>query len=151
MSLYRDYIHRIWNDVWRERGEMSGAKDLGRQKDVSCGWGKRNVKAAGRELARKQTTNHDQHYCFHSLSHAYTWPRAGRGNLQEMKGSRHTRAELTFANQLKQVAAKGMARSTITIEAAIRESLGRAQIRYPHYYQWCSDSLWPHHPLRISF
>jgi len=59
-----------------------------------------------------------------SLEHALTCNRAGQGNLQSMRNSRHFRTALTITQTLKKVAAKGMTGSIITREDAVQESIG---------------------------
>ena len=59
-----------------------------------------------------------------TLSHALVCGRGGQGNLSGMRQSRHFRTALMITKLLKQVAAKGAARSTIKREAVVEESIG---------------------------
>jgi len=59
-----------------------------------------------------------------TLSHALICGRRGQGNLCGMRQSRHFRTALMITKLLKQVAAKGAARSTIKREAVVEESIG---------------------------
>jgi len=59
-----------------------------------------------------------------TCQHSLICNRQGKGNLKALRNSCHFRASLILAQHLKSVAAKGILKSTILREKAVRESIG---------------------------